>query len=213
MWEWSADDGGWCSRPRAAGPASGREGHEEVPGQQQWYRCAKPGQCIYAVHVHVRAGAADARASCGDELVQPGEECDDGNVDNTDACLSTCKTASCGDMTVQAGVEECDDGNVVDTDACTATCQTAECGDASVQEGVEDNLCLQTNNETSCGNPMLKMSQFLCSQSPDKCPQLYDTYQYMGNKWTNMSACGAKAGNWCVQGSVENNQDALCVKP
>ena len=40
------------------------------------------------------------------------EACDDGNPDDTDACLATCKNAVCGDTAVQAGVEECDDGNV-----------------------------------------------------------------------------------------------------
>jgi cysteine-rich repeat protein len=41
------------------------------------------------------------------------EECDDGNMVDTDMCLNTCKTAKCGDGKVQMGVEECDDGNMV----------------------------------------------------------------------------------------------------
>ncbi|MBA3548255.1 MAG: hypothetical protein H0T76_17370, partial [Nannocystis sp.] len=36
-------------------------------------------------------------AVCGDGEVQPGEACDDGNADETDACLATCVAASCGD--------------------------------------------------------------------------------------------------------------------
>src|SRR5690606_33274974 len=36
-------------------------------------------------------------ASCGNGEVDPGEQCDDGNEDDTDACLGTCKSASCGD--------------------------------------------------------------------------------------------------------------------
>ena len=43
---------------------------------------------------------------------------------NTDACVSMCKTAKCGDGFIQAGVEACDDGNNANADGCSATCQT-----------------------------------------------------------------------------------------
>jgi hypothetical protein len=46
------------------------------------------------------------------------EECDDANLDNADACLDTCRAASCGDGYVQAGREECDGS----TRACTTSC-------------------------------------------------------------------------------------------
>jgi len=75
-----------------------------------------------------------------------------------------------------------------------------------------DNLCVQTSNEVSCGNPMLGLSNFLCNNvSPSQCAQLYNTYQYMGQSWSG--ACGAKAGQWCVSGNGQSNQDALCVLP
>ncbi len=59
---------------------------------------------------------------CGDRMTESGEECDDGNTDDTDACLSTCRWARCGDGHVRASVEECDDGNTDDADACPSTC-------------------------------------------------------------------------------------------
>ena len=34
---------------------------------------------------------------CGDGIVDPEEGCDDGNVDNTDYCLSSCELGICGD--------------------------------------------------------------------------------------------------------------------
>jgi cysteine-rich repeat protein len=49
--------------------------------------------------------------ACGDGVVQAGEECDDGNQIDTDTCLSTCQSATCGDGKLQEGVEQCDDGN------------------------------------------------------------------------------------------------------
>ena len=67
--------------------------------------------------------------SCGDGVTQSGEQCDDGNADNTDACLTTCLDAGCGDGFVRAGVETCDDGDADNTDSCLTTCELASCGD------------------------------------------------------------------------------------
>jgi len=50
------------------------------------------------------------------------EQCDDGNEDNADACLSACLLATCGDGVVQADVEECDDGNKIPDDGCSDSC-------------------------------------------------------------------------------------------
>ena len=66
--------------------------------------------------------------SCGDgnENLAAEEECDDGNDDNSDACLKTCKLAVCGDGVVQEGGEACDDGNDVETDDCDKDCNVIE---------------------------------------------------------------------------------------
>ncbi|MBP6630970.1 MAG: DUF4215 domain-containing protein [Kofleriaceae bacterium] len=77
-------------------------------------------------------------ARCGDGFVDTGapggpEPCDDGNLDDTDACTTTCQLPRCGDGFVQAG-EACDDGNLVDTDACIS-CIAARCGDEFVGPG------------------------------------------------------------------------------
>lgn len=63
--------------------------------------------------------------SCGDGVVNPGEECDNGAANSdteADACRTTCTSARCGDGVVDAG-ETCDDGNTADGDACTSTCE------------------------------------------------------------------------------------------
>jgi cysteine-rich repeat protein len=85
-------------------------------------------------------GNCFALAVCGDGFVctqpdcatiAPGfiEQCDDGNDINTDGCLSSntsaatrCRTASCGDGVLRAGVEQCDDGNNNNGDGCSAGC-------------------------------------------------------------------------------------------
>lgn len=75
--------------------------------------------------------------NCGDGTVEPGEECDDGNTDDSDACLTTCQDAECGDGFVWDGMEACDDGNTDDGDACLTTCVVARCGDGLLHDGVE----------------------------------------------------------------------------
>jgi cysteine-rich repeat protein len=87
---------------------------EECTGQS-FCEGAVSVQCINGVELRVQC---DDRcepnlglcASCGDERLSAafGEECDDGNTDNTDACVQ-CRFASCGDGFIQEGVEECED--------------------------------------------------------------------------------------------------------
>ncbi len=56
-----------------------------------------------------------------------GEQCDDGNADDDDACTATCDLNVCGDgflySTENGGTEECDDGNLDDGDGCTSKCE------------------------------------------------------------------------------------------
>lgn len=89
------------------------------------------------------------------------ESCDDGNLVETDDCLSDCAIASCGDGYVHEGVEECDDGNLVHDDGCSNWCGLAVCGDGllnSVEEGCDDgnesNLdgCVQGCVIATCGD-------------------------------------------------------------
>lgn len=73
---------------------------------------------------------------CGDGLLDPGEECDDGNGIDTDACTNHCRLARCGDGLIEQG-EECDDGNGVDGDGCRNTCALPRCGDGLMDPGEE----------------------------------------------------------------------------
>ncbi|XP_062969894.1 acetylcholinesterase collagenic tail peptide isoform X2 [Cynocephalus volans] len=60
----------------------------------------------------------DQRGTCGDGVLQPGEECDDGNSDKGDDCIS-CHRAYCGDGHRHEGVEDCDG-----SDFGYVTCET-----------------------------------------------------------------------------------------
>ena len=72
---------------------------------------------------------AAAQAVCGNGILEAGEGCDDGDLDNNDNCPDkvgdtppgTCQPATCGDghvWNIDGGKEVCDDGNNDDTDGC-----------------------------------------------------------------------------------------------
>jgi|SRR5581483_5363580 len=64
---------------------------------------------------------------CDNGLLEPGEQCDDGNVLSGDGCSAACTLeAGCGNGVVEPG-EECDDHNTVAGDGCSATCQYEGC--------------------------------------------------------------------------------------
>jgi cysteine-rich repeat protein len=62
---------------------------------------------------------------CGDGILDDEEVCDDANDDESDACLSFCEVAQCGDGFVQTGVEACDDGNS-ETEVCEYGLESCE---------------------------------------------------------------------------------------
>lgn len=119
------------------------------------------------------SGDDDPRVVCGDAAVEGDEDCDDGNEIQTDACLSNCTTASCGDGNVQDGVEACDDGlNDGSYNGCEPGCSAAAraCGD-----GVVD-----PEEQCETGS-VLPGTQFVCGAGCvydfSSVPQLYCTGQ------------------------------------
>ena len=83
-------------------------------------------------------------ADCGDGLLQPGEQCDLGLVDNVDTgdCTSKCRLPVCGDGHVWAGHETCDAAdanNDTSWNGCRTDCTPGpSCGDAILQPDFEE---------------------------------------------------------------------------
>ncbi len=89
--------------------------------------------------------------SCGNGKIEGAETCDDGNLNDTDACTSSCKLNVCGDGALNPVAEECDlgvqNGGSCSSSygstcsACSTTCRNvvssgAFCGDG-VKNGTE----------------------------------------------------------------------------
>jgi len=141
---------------------------------------------------------------CGDGTKDAGEECDDGNQDNTDDCTNKCENAECGDGYVWLGNEECDDGNSVDTDDCTNACKDNICGDGFLNIGVEecddgasnsdDNLdACRTNCKNSfCGDDVCDSDETcaLCHHDCGRCTPWEDH--------DTCKDCVGKGFNWCT---------------
>ena len=99
--------------------------------------------------VLVLSPPALAQSTCGDGVLDSGEECDDSNNVSGDGCSADCEDeALCGDGEPDPG-EECDDGNTDDGDGCSAECTfESPCGDGDVDEGEE---CDDGNNDDGDG--------------------------------------------------------------
>lgn len=83
---------------------------------------------------------------CGNGILNPGEQCDDGNIVSGDHCSSTCMTeAFCGDGIINPP-EICDDNNIIPNDGCSS---------CSLDQGYS---CINTPSVCSpvCGDGLIK---------------------------------------------------------
>ena len=145
------------------------------------------------------AGRCDAQCQhipyCGDGHVDPGEQCDDGNTNDCDACSNNCTLVTgCGDG-VKCGSEECDDGNTVDCDGCSATCtveQGFRCGD-----GIVNTAC---GEECDPPGPGMPECNYLCHfGTPPALGTL--SYSFEGSSFS--SALGASVPIAALSGSFD----------
>jgi len=70
-------------------------------------------------------------AGCGDDVIDSGEECDDGNREGADGCDQNCLAEFCGNGRREAS-EGCDDGNQTSGDGCDANCRVTGCGNGAL---------------------------------------------------------------------------------
>ena len=92
-------------------------------------------------------------STCGNDIIECGEVCDDGNLINGDGCDNDCNVTGslCGNGIINAG-EVCDDGNMINGDGCDNSCTiTPLCGNSIVEcgESCDDG---NTTNGDGCEN-------------------------------------------------------------
>lgn len=158
---------------------------------------------------------------CGDGATQPGEECDDGNTQNADACSNACVASRCGDLVVQSP-EECDDGNDDDLDACSNQCVRAFCGDGRQQTGEQcddgnrndADGCTNACQRSVCGDGVCGTGESCetCGQDCGGCPCLNIAGDWSYSERGTVD-CGADVGRFQAggQGSATVVQSACNV--
>ncbi len=145
----------------------------------------------------------DLNATCGNNAVELGETCDDGNGLDGDGCSVTCQTEACGDGAVNNnGTEQCDDGNAVDGDCCSATCQFeaagSACDDGNVCSLTDecDGAGLCSGNGSTCGNGFVEGA----------CAEQCDDGNAVNGDGCSMT-CKTEI---CGDGAVNNNGAEQC---
>ncbi len=97
---------------------------------------------------------------CGDGHKQDGEECDDGNDDESDNCDNFCRKIRCGNNRVE-GEEECDNPDHL---GCTEDCTLNLCGNGKEDPGEtcdppNDTNCNANCLESVCGNGIVELGE------------------------------------------------------
>jgi len=116
---------------------------------------------------------------CRNEILEAGEECDDGNATSCDACSPACVLEfGCGDGSA-CGAEECDDGNADSCDACSPACTVESCGDGvlciALGEACDDantdpcDGCSPSCGPEACGNGVIDCQEECDDANPTPC--------------------------------------------
>jgi len=130
--------------------------------------CEATTGCVFTA---APTGCPPEPASCGNGVLDAGEECDDGNTLDGDGCQSGCVLPVCGDGVRDAG-EQCDDGGAnsdVAPDACRTDCTPARCGDGVIDAAEQCDLG-NTASPTCCtGSCRLAVAGATCRTALGVC--------------------------------------------
>jgi cysteine-rich repeat protein len=127
---------------------------------------------------------------CGNGVIDPGEQCDDGDMNSdTGACLTTCRIAFCGDGWVYVGKEDCDTNNFLSltcknlgfdggTLRCTTGCtfDTSQCGPAFTPTPTAAQTSTPTptptpSPATTCGDGLIENGETCDACATDCTPR------------------------------------------
>jgi cysteine-rich repeat protein len=138
-------------------------------------------------------------AMCGNDHIEIGEECDDGNIAGNDGCSSKCLNegvvgGTCGNG-VKDDKEECDDGDTTSGDGCSDKC---------LNEG-------STAAGFTCGDKLdLGEDNDLGSAEANKAAGLNSECLHVGSVYKT-PAVGAAAFPVCGNGLIESGEECESV--
>ncbi len=129
--------------------------YSAICGNNVIFDCASDSDCGIGESCNVNSG----------QCLEPGEDCDDGDMENGDGCSLSCTNEGslslygslCGNSLIQTG-EDCEDGNTVNGDGCSSVClsegssdsRLAVCGNG-VRETGEECEADSTGTSTTMG--------------------------------------------------------------
>ena len=94
----------------------GNDGDLDILGQEFYSRTSRP--YLYESLQGAASSCGNSPpAVCGDGVVNPGEQCDDGNTNDHDGCSNSCQAATCSDGRKNQGEQGVDCGG-----PCSASC-------------------------------------------------------------------------------------------
>ncbi|MBI2483708.1 DUF4215 domain-containing protein [Candidatus Uhrbacteria bacterium] len=146
--------------------------------------------------------------TCGNGKVDYGEQCDDGDKDNENACRNDCtgKPGFCGNG-MKEGAEQCDDGDKDDKNGCSNVCSSNanQCGNGK-KEGTEQ--CDDGNavNDDTChNNCSINTNRPICT---DGIRDLYEQCDDGNTISTDAcrNDCTGNAG-FCRNGTLEAGEE------
>ncbi len=150
--------------------------------------------------------------TCGDGIVDNGEECDEGEYD-TKNCNHNCTLARCGDKYINLKAdEECDDQ--IETKNCTATCKVSRCGDR-IRNRTAGEECDEGDQNDDEGDCTTECKQARCGDRKINSKGTYKEECDDGNENGDNKDCTSKCrlaqcGDGLVNKSKNQNRFEEC---
>jgi len=155
----------------------------------------------------------DCCPDCGDGVLDPTEQCDDGNNADNDGCSAGCLdedgTPTCGNGIWEAG-EQCDDGNTTNLDGCSDTCQTEyTCGDGVCEDNFGETCPICPEDCCPCGDGSCQtaLGETCAMCHADCCPDCGDGVL---NANEGCDDGNAVAGDGCNEHCEDEDGVAVC---
>ena len=161
-------------------------------------------------NVSYLCGPSCQYAFCGNGIIDPGEECDDGFGNNGLRCSGKCRLKRCGNGIIDEA-EECDDGNPFSNDGCSSLCVIEICpqymfASSIMSSPASYNLCPPTIGSIRSTTPMTchNMPGNQMSMSISCTPLIPVVEVYYG------PGCYTPPNVYAIEDTCANT-DAICI--